>query len=186
MKTFHFWSMNSRDVANQKMAEATSVNSFITAIKIVTNPKVAFIIGLFIGVFIVRCQVKSYFMMLQFQRYNYEAESNCHAEIPHEYVILGLKPIKDCNYCTNVTQIDIIDVKKLKKDNFVEYAYSGRPLMIKNAAKKWKALNIFTLNFFQDLNAKDQPNDLWDAIPPEICEFFPYNSSFESIEVNNF
>ena len=38
----------------------------------------------------------------------------------------------------------------------------------------------------QDLNAKDQPNDLWDAIPPEICEFFPYNSTFDSIEVNNF
>ena len=124
----------------------------------------------------------SHFMMQPFQRYDYAAESNCVVEIPYEYVILGLKPRKDCNYCTNVTQIEIIDVEKLKKDKFVEYAYSGRPPMVKNAAKKWKALDMLTLSFFQNLNTKDHPNDLRDATP-EICEFFPYNSSFGTLEV---
>ena len=44
-------------VENSGMVEKTKANSFIAAVRIVINLKVAFILGLFIGIFLVRYQV---------------------------------------------------------------------------------------------------------------------------------
>ena len=46
---------------------------------------------------------------------------------------------------------------------------------MKNAAKNWKALDVFTFEFFRDLRPKD-------------CQFFPYKRKetqyFQVLEVN--
>ena len=85
------------------------------------------------------------------------------------------RPRSDCIYCTNVTQIEIFEAEKLKEDIFVQYAYSGRPFLVKNAAKNWKALDVFTFEFFRDLRPKD-------------CQFFPYKRKetqyFQALKVN--
>ena len=44
-------------VENSGMVEKTIADSFIAAVRIVINLKVAFILGLFIGIFLVRYQV---------------------------------------------------------------------------------------------------------------------------------
>ena len=43
--------------------------------------------------------------------------------------------------CSNVTQIDVIDNGNMNVDLFVEkYAYSGKPLLVKNATNNWEAM----------------------------------------------
>ena len=67
-----------------------------------------------------------------------------------------------------------MDAEKLNVDMFVQYAYSGRPLLVKNAAKKWKALDSFSFKFFQDLY------EVFGYTPFDIdtkdCQFFRWKS----------
>jgi hypothetical protein len=53
--------------------------------------------------------------------------------------------------CSNVTQIDVIDGGNMNVDLFVEkYAYSGKPLLVKNATNNWKAMTtVRTMSFRQ-------------------------------------
>ena len=58
--------------------------------------------------------------------------------------------------CSNVTQIDVIDGGNMNVDLFVEkYAYSGKPLLVKNATNNWKAMTtVRIMSFRQDNNDK--------------------------------
>ena len=86
-----------------------------------------------------------------------------------------------CKSCADVTQIDVVDVSMLNVDIFLnEYAYSGRPLLIKNAAKNWKAMEKFNFEFFKDLYA-GLPNTpvLYNGVDgygSKDCQFFAWKS----------
>ena len=57
-----------------------------------------------------------------------------------------------CKKCYNVSQINRIDASNLYFDLFMdEYAYSGKPLQVKNITSQWKAMKSFDFEFFQNL-----------------------------------
>ena len=90
-----------------------------------------------------------------------------------------------CKSCADVTQIEIIDAANLNVDIFVDkYAYSGRPLLVKNVTKKWKAMDSFNFEFIRDLyKGLDDP---W-SMDPTKCQFFTYKTEghhhFEKLQV---
>ena len=60
------------------------------------------------------------------------------------------RPLVECNMCSNVTQIDVIDGGNMNVDLFVEkYAYSGKPLLVKNATNNWKAMTTVRIMSFR-------------------------------------
>ena len=68
-----------------------------------------------------------------------------------------------------------------------EYAYSGKPLLIKNAAKNWKAMDAFSFEFFRELQNAQFRNKYEEEVNFAECQFFPYNSEgkykFQNLQV---
>ena len=63
-----------------------------------------------------------------------------------------------------------------------KYAYSGRPLLVKNATYDWKAMNSFNFEFFRDLY-EDLQSPVLDN-EEEGCQFFAWNfKEFKNLQV---
>ena len=66
---------------------------------------------------------------------------------------------------------------------FAKYAYSGRPLLVKNAAKKWKALESLNFQFFRDLNEEFA----YTPFDVDHCQIFRWKSkekhNFQDLQV---
>ena len=93
--------------------------------------------------------------------------------------------MRDCNHCKNVTEIDVIDAKDLSAHTFEDkYAYSGRPLLIKNAANNWKAMVAFHFEFFRDLQNAQFMNDDVEEVNFGECQFFGNNGPFNNLQVH--
>ena len=56
------------------------------------------------------------------------------------------------------------------------YAYSGRPVIIKDALANWTAMEMFSYEFFRELYTKDSISSR-----SRRCQFFPYKSGFHSL-----
>lgn len=59
------------------------------------------------------------------------------------------------------------------------YAYSGRPVIVKDALANWTAVDVFSYEFFSELYTKES-NAL--ASRSQRCQFFPYKTEFRSLE----
>lgn len=85
----------------------------------------------------------------------------------------------DCSLvCEGLTEVP--RVSDMSKEEFVtKYAYTGRPVVVTDAAKNWSATEVFNFTFFKDLFEKNK-----DAyrVNEEECQFFPYRTEFISLE----
>lgn len=62
-----------------------------------------------------------------------------------------------------------------------DYAYSGRPLVVRNAATDWKASDTFSFEFFRDIYF-DLDSPVLDNIDKD-CQFFAWDfHEFSSME----
>ena len=87
------------------------------------------------------------------------------------------RPPVDCSICEDVDTVDV--VTNLTKDEFFEkYAYTGRPVLIRNGSKNWTASSHFSFEFFKNIYPKNSPI-LQSA--DKDCQFFPYRTKFESL-----
>ena len=87
------------------------------------------------------------------------------------------RPPVDCSICEDVDTVDV--VTNLTKDEFVEkYAYTGRPVLIRNGSKNWTASSHFSFEFFKNIYPQNSPI-LQSA--DKDCQFFPYRTKFESL-----
>ena len=98
--------------------------------------------------------------------------------------------MSDCNHCKNVTQIDVVDAENLSGDTFKkEYGYHGKPLLIKNGAKKWKAMEVFSFEFFKYLQNSQDTTENEKKANHEECQFFPYDhkgkQNFQNLQVSH-
>lgn len=87
------------------------------------------------------------------------------------------RPPVDCGVCEDVETVDIVN--NLKKEEFLEkYAYTGRPVIIRNGSKDWSALSHFSFAFFKNVYPKNSP-----ALQSsdKDCQFFPYSTNFQSL-----
>lgn len=86
------------------------------------------------------------------------------------------RPISDCKFC-NVD--GFFESESMTKETFLELGYSDRPIIIRGAARHWKAMQTFSYEFFKSVYANSstaiKTND-------EYCQFFQYKSEFKSLE----
>lgn len=99
--------------------------------------------------------------------------------IDNNFFIMEMsRPLAPCTMCQNLTHVPHYDV--IPKDKFLtEHAYSGRPAVISGATTNWTAMDNFSFWFFRDLYRKHPGS--FDTVEEE-CQFFPYNTDFESLE----
>ncbi|XP_029650708.1 uncharacterized protein LOC115224049 [Octopus sinensis] len=91
----------------------------------------------------------------------------------NEILMEVLRPASNCEeLCLGMdsvpTEFNISTEKFMQK-----YAYTGHPVLIKNATTNWTALKMFNFNFFHKLFSSRLSH-------LEECMFFPYNTNFTS------
>ena len=80
-----------------------------------------------------------------------------------------------------MTKIDVVDASDLKVDVFEnEYATSGKPLLVRNAAKDWRAMNSFSFEFFRDL--QDYAHEYEEESNDKKCQFVNYSKEKEKFQ----
>ena len=123
------------------------------------------------------------YMMLKIRGYDYDGDNDCIVERKDNGQFDRCRPLIECKMCSNVSQIDVIDVNDINTDIFVEkYAYTGRPLLVKNATYDWKAMNSFNFEFFRGLY-EDLQSPVLDN-EEEGCQFFAWNfKEFKNLQV---
>lgn len=98
--------------------------------------------------------------------------------LPNNYFIWeATRPIKDCNFCANVTKPIVFN--NLTRDDFLPYAYSSKPIVVQKAFTHWPALNAFSLEYFRKLYNKTE--DSYRSVDEE-CQFLHFKSDFISIQ----
>lgn len=87
------------------------------------------------------------------------------------------RPLMNCEICRDFRAVPIEE--NITTEKFMEkYAYSGLPVLIKNATQSWTAMSNFSFHFFKDLytNTKGALESVEDE-----CQFFPYKTEFETL-----
>ena len=96
--------------------------------------------------------------------------------------IEGCRSFINCEMCKNVEAIHIISAEDMTQDLFIEkYKNFGQPVLIKNAAKDWAALEKFGFEFFKQLYLNLSSPVLKNEL--DECEFLSWNFDFKNISV---
>ena len=84
------------------------------------------------------------------------------------------RPRVDCSMCRDVQSVP--EERNLSQNKFyTQYAFTGRPVLVKQAILNWTAMSHFSFKFFQKLY-RETEGAL--AIIEEDCQFFPYGTEF--------
>ena len=84
--------------------------------------------------------------------------------------------------CKNVEAIHIITADHMTRDLFTEkYENSGQPVLIKNAAKDWPALEKFGFEFLKHLYLNLSSPALKNEL--DECEFLSWEFDFKNLLV---
>nr|XP_022917439.1 uncharacterized protein LOC111426855 [Onthophagus taurus] len=103
---------------------------------------------------------------------NYFAGVRC--IIPNNYIIWeATRPISDCNYCLNVSKPIIL--KNVSRNEFAPYAYTSKPVIVREAVLHWPAINIFNFTFFKNLYENTEGG--YKSVDEE-CQFLHFKSNF--------
>lgn len=87
------------------------------------------------------------------------------------------RPPIDCSICQNVTEVERLS--EISLSEFEEkYAYSSKPVIITDAMREWTAQEKFSFEYFKQVYHNDSP--ALDSSSSE-CQFFPYQTSFDSL-----
>lgn len=87
------------------------------------------------------------------------------------------RPITSCDFCETPT--GIVELAEMTKEDFLRLGYSDKPIVVRGAAKRWKAMTVFSFAFFRELyrNVSDSFKNNRD-----YCQFFKYKTDFEDLE----
>ncbi|XP_049874301.1 uncharacterized protein LOC126372531 isoform X2 [Pectinophora gossypiella] len=70
--------------------------------------------------------------------------------LPSNYFVWeATRPLADCAYCANVTKPIVL--RNITRREFAKYAYSSRPIIVKNAISDWRASREFSYDLFKRL-----------------------------------
>ena len=97
--------------------------------------------------------------------------------VPNNYFIWeATRPVMDCSLCENITQV--LDLYNCSKDEFSEFAYSSRPIVVRNAAQHWPAMKNFNFQFFKELFESVEGS--YKSVEEE-CQFLTFKTEFLSL-----
>lgn len=94
-----------------------------------------------------------------------------------DYATEIFRPVTHCDFCRNLDGAPIeynISAATFK----LKYAYELVPVLIKEATSNWSAMSNFNFRFFKNLYTG---MDGALAAVEDECQFFPYNSAFETL-----
>ena len=105
-------------------------------------------------------------------------EEPCLMNVNEILIEVTRKPT-DCSLvCKGLKEIP--RVSDLSQEEFAtKYAYSGRPVVVIDAAMNWSATERFNFTFFKELFEKNKEAY---RVNEDECQFFPYNTEFTSFE----
>lgn len=102
----------------------------------------------------------------------------CAVEIFDFVQEMSRPPVKSCDFCRNVKSVK--RVENISPEQFEKlYAYSGRPVVVKDGTKNWTASQHFSYQFLKTVYSK---NSTALRNVEEHCQFFPYKSKFKNLE----
>ncbi|EEB13286.1 conserved hypothetical protein [Pediculus humanus corporis] len=98
--------------------------------------------------------------------------------IPNNYFIWeATRPVTDCSMCENVTEV--LNLQNCSREQFAKYAYTSKPLVIRNAASHWPAMKIFNFKFFKELFENIEGS--YQSVEDE-CQFLTFKTEFISLK----
>lgn len=104
-------------------------------------------------------------------------KDNCLIPMPELFLDFFRPPV-DCNICKNISSVD--RVKAITREEFLDkYAYTSRPVVITDGMQNWTAQQHFSFDFFKTIYTPDSPVL---KSQDSQCQFFPYNTKFQSLE----
>lgn len=92
------------------------------------------------------------------------------------FVWEATRPLSSCNFCINVSApVVLLNATQLE---FSSYAFTSKPVLIKQAFLHWPARHVFSLKYFEELY-----NSIEDAFKSvdEECQFLHFKSDFISL-----
>ena len=145
--------------------------------------KLTFMLGIFVGFFVLRHQVITEFYkwtMNNILGFEIDLFENC--IVMREYD--DCRPFINCEMCHDIYEIDIIDNQDMTQELFSKkYETSGRPVLIRNAAKKWPALEKFGFQFLKDLNHNSSSIPVLRNEDEDECGFLSWDFDFKNVQV---
>ncbi len=88
-------------------------------------------------------------LWFKFNKFDVITKEECALPLP-EFLNSITRPISDCNMCVGLNDIPSVDY--ISKEMFLHrHAYTGVPLLVKQAASNWSATSVFDFEFFKDL-----------------------------------
>ncbi|XP_032520480.2 uncharacterized protein LOC116772403 isoform X1 [Danaus plexippus] len=106
----------------------------------------------------------------------YLLSARCLLPINH-LVWEATRPLADCGYCENVTKPLIL--WNVTRYSFKKYAYSSKPIIVKNAIKHWSASKFFSINFFKTLY--EQTPQSYESLE-NGCQFLNFKSDLFTLK----
>ena len=142
-----------------------------------------------------------------FANYNFSYNGAMRAILDKEMCVVSTSqhwqmlahPVHNCDSICRGMQ-GIPRPENLTPEEFLsQYAYSGRPVLIRDATSQWTALNSFSFQYFKRLFQPHAERWLeWDTAPSkeeaqrlvpntedaadlDACQFFPYRTTFQNL-----
>ncbi|KAI1301703.1 hypothetical protein HDE_03174 [Halotydeus destructor] len=83
------------------------------------------------------------------------------------------RPLTNCAMCSGID--DFLILTNPTRQQFADYAYSGRPTIVRQSTANWTAMHLFNYTFFQTVYSTIA--GAHEAVENE-CQFFPFRTSF--------
>jgi len=98
--------------------------------------------------------------------------------LPNNYFIWeATRPETDCSMCKDVRSV--LTFENITRDEFRNYAYSSRPMLVKGAALHWPAMQTFTYHFLKEMY--ETVEGAYESIEEE-CQILTFKTEFKSLE----
>ena len=92
------------------------------------------------------------------------------------FVLEASRPVTDCKMCEGITEVP--KLSGLTVETFVnKFAFSSKPLVVKDATVNWTAMHKFSYEYFRKLYGESKT-----ALNETECLFFPYKTEFHSLK----
>ncbi|XP_045462370.1 uncharacterized protein LOC123672336 [Harmonia axyridis] len=97
--------------------------------------------------------------------------------VPNNYFVWeATRQISDCSFCINVSKPLIFN--NISKGDFAPYAYTSKPVIIRNAFLHWPAMKEFDFEFFKKMYHENE--EAYKSVDEE-CQFLHFKSDFTSL-----
>ncbi|XP_041986802.1 uncharacterized protein LOC121738661 [Aricia agestis] len=102
---------------------------------------------------------------------------SCRCLLPLNYLVWEVaRPLADCSYCANVTKPIIL--WNVTRHSFKPYAYSSKPIIVKNSVTHWSAIKYFSYYMFKRLY--EATSGSYESL--EGCQFLNFKTDLFSLK----